>query len=140
MNYTVSSIPQGADWPVNILLQSATEYLSAIGLHLETIISRLYKKLGDRLAYSEDIYMTIGTNENHINIIRNGYKPSWDRHAPRQRVTASNPTISTKASNVLDTEVTGLLEEGAIHEVGLVHTLQYPNLRKFLISGDLSST
>merc|ERR1712115_425870 len=49
-----------------------------------------------------------------------GYKPSWKEHAPRQRVAPSNPTISTKASNVLDTEVTGLLEKGAICEVGPV--------------------
>merc|ERR1712115_735531 len=47
-----------------------------------------------------------------------GYKPSWKEHAPRQRVAPSNPTISTKACNVLDTEVAGLLEKGAIHEVG----------------------
>ena len=120
MDYTVSSIPQSADWPVNFPLQSATEYVSAMGLHPETIVSRLSKMLGGRLVYSEDSYRTIGTIEKHINIIRNGYKPSWKEHAPRQRVVPSNPTISTKASNVLDTEVAGLLEKGAIPEVGLV--------------------
>ena len=76
--------------------------------------------MGGRIAYSEDSYRTIGTSEKHIGIIRNGYKPSWDKLAPRQRVTPSNPTISLKASNVLDTEVTGLLEKGAICEVGPV--------------------
>ena len=91
-----------------------------MGLHPETIVSRLSKKLGGRLAYSEDSYRTIGASEKHIDIIRKGYKPSWDKHAPRQRVAPSNPTISTKASNVLNTEVTGLLEKGAIREVGLV--------------------
>ena len=96
------------------------EYVSAMGLHPETIVSRLSKKLGGRLAYSKDSYRTIGTSEKHINIIRNGYKPSWKEHAPRQRVTPNNPTISLKASNVLDTEVTGLLDKGAIREVGLV--------------------
>ena len=106
MDYTVSSIPQGVDWPVNFPLQSATEYVSAMGLHPETIVSRLSKKLGGRLAYSEDSYRTIGTSEKHIDIIRKGYKPSWDKHAPRKRVAPSNPTISTKASNVFDTEVT----------------------------------
>ena len=87
------------------------EYVSAMGLHLETIVSRLSKKLGGRLAYSEDSYRTIGTSEKHIDIIRNGYKPSWNEHAPQQRVASNNPTISTKASNLLDTEVTGLLEK-----------------------------
>ena len=91
-----------------------------MGLHPETIDSRLSKKLGGRLAYSEDSYRTIGTSERHINVIRKGYKPTWDKYAPWQRVAPSNPTISTKASNVLDTEVAGLLEKGAIHEVGPV--------------------
>ena len=120
MDYTVSSIPQGADWPVNFPLQSATEYVSAMGLHWETIISRLSKKLGGRLADSEDNYRTISTSEKHINIIRKGYKPTWDKHAPGQRVAPRNPDISSIASKVLDTEVTKLLEKGAICEVGPV--------------------
>ena len=91
-----------------------------MGLHPETIVSRLSKKLGGRLAYSEHSYKTIGASEKHIDIIRKGYKPSWDKHTPWHRVAPSNPTVSTKASNVLDTEVTGLLEKGAIHEVGPV--------------------
>ena len=66
MDYTVSSIPQGADWSVNLPLQSATEYMSAMGLHPETIVSRLSKRLGGRLAYSEDSYRTIGARERHI--------------------------------------------------------------------------
>ena len=120
MDYTVSSIPRSADWPVSFPLQSATEYVSAMGLHPETIVSRLSKKLGGRLAYSEDSYRTIDTSEKHINIIRDGYKPSWKEHAPRQRVAPSNPTIATKALNILNTEVTGLLEKGAIRELGMV--------------------
>ena len=40
MDYTVASIPQSADWPVSFLFQSATEYVSAMGLHPETIVSR----------------------------------------------------------------------------------------------------
>ena len=120
MDYTVSSIPWSADWQVNFPLQPATEYVSAMSLHPETIVSRLSKKLGGRLACSEDSYRNIGTSEKHIDIIRNGYKPSWDKHAPWQRVAPSNPTISTKASNVLDTEVTELLKNGAICEVGPV--------------------
>ena len=109
MDFTVSSIPWITDGPVHFPLQSAMEYVSAMGLHPETIVSRLSKKLGGRLAYSEDSYRTIGASEKHIDVIRNGYKPSWKEHAPRQRVAPSNPTISTKASNVLDTEVTRLL-------------------------------
>ena len=120
MDYTVASIPRSADWPVSFLLQSATEYVSAMGLHPETIVSRLSKKLGGRIAYSEDSYRTIGASENHIDIIRKGYKPPWDKHAPRQRVTPSNPTVSLKALNVLDTEVTGLLNKEALKEVGRV--------------------
>ena len=120
MDYTISSIPWGANWQVNFSLQSATEYVSAMGLHPEAIVSRLSKKLGGRLAHSEDSYRIIGASEKHIDIIRKGYKPTWDIYAPQQRVAPSNPTISTKASNVLDTEVTRLLEKGAIHEVGLV--------------------
>ena len=89
MDYTVSSIPWSADWPVNFPLQSATEYVSAMGLHPETIISRLSKKLSGRLAYSEDSYRTIDTSERHINVIRKGYKPTWDKYAPWQRVAPS---------------------------------------------------
>ena len=62
----------------------------------------------------------IGFSEGHIDIIRKGHRPTWDKHALRQRVAPLNPTISTKGSNVLDTEVTGQLEKGAIREVGPV--------------------
>ena len=83
MDYTVASIPRSADWPVSFPLQSATEYVSAMGLHLETIVSRLSKKLGGRIAYSEDSYRKIGTSEKHIDIIRKGYKPYWKCQAPQ---------------------------------------------------------
>ena len=89
-----------------------------MGLHLETIVSRLSKKLGGRLAYSEDSYRTIGTSEGHIDIIRKGYKPTWDKHAPQQRVSPSNPTISAKASNVLNQEAQGIHDKEVICEVG----------------------
>ena len=62
----------------------------------------------------------IGTCEKHIDIIRNGYKPPWKCHAPWQRTTPRNPKVSLKASNVLDTEVFGLLDKGAIKEVSPV--------------------
>ena len=91
-----------------------------MGLQPETIVSRLSLKLGGRLAHCEDCYRKIGTSEGRIDIIRNGYKPTCIKSAPQQRVAAHNPTISTKASNVLDTEVTGLLEKGAIRDVGPV--------------------
>ena len=94
--------------------------MSAMGLHPETIVSRLSKKLGHRLAYSEESYRTIGASDKHIDIIRKGYKLTWEKSAPRQKIDLSNPTISTKASNVLDTEVAGLLKKGAICEVGPV--------------------
>ena len=70
-----------------------------MGLHPETIVSWLSKKLDGRLAYSEDSYRTI----------------------------SSNPTISTKASNVLDTDVAGYLKKGAFREGGPVQG-QYVSL------------
>ena len=109
-----------SDWPVSFPLQSATEYVSALGLNRETIISTLSNKFGGRIAYLEDRYRKIGTCEKHINIIRNGYKPSWKCCTPRQRTTPHNPKVSLKASNVLNTEVFGLLDKGAIREVSLV--------------------
>ena len=120
MDYTVSSIPRCTDWPVSFPLQSAVEYVSATGLQPETIVSRLSMKLGGRIAHSEDSYRKIGAHEKHIDIIRNGYKPTWIKRAPRQRITSGNPTISSKAAEVLEKEVQGLLEKGAIQEVGLV--------------------
>ena len=45
----------------------------------------------------------------HINIIKRGYKPTWISKPPRQRIAVVNPTISAKASSVLDNEVHGLL-------------------------------
>ena len=118
MDNTVSSIPQSADWPVSFPLQSAVEYVSAMDLQLETIVSRLSLKLRGRLDHCKDSYRKIGASEGCIDIIRIGYKPTWIKSAPQQRVAAPNPTISTKASNVLDTEVAGLLKKGAICEVG----------------------
>ena len=109
-----------SDWPVKFPLQSATEYVSVLGFNPETIVSTLSNKLGGRLAYSEDSYRKIGASEKHINIIRNGYKPPWKCCTPRQRTTPCNPKVSLKASNVLNTEVFGLLDKGAIREVSLV--------------------
>ena len=76
MYNTVSSIPQSADWPVSFPLQSEVEHVSATGLQLETMVSRLSLKLGDRLAHCEDSYRKIGTSEGPIDIIRKGYKPT----------------------------------------------------------------
>ena len=59
-------------------------------------------------------------SEGCIDIIRNGYQPTWIKSAPWKRVRAYNPNISTKASNFLDAEVTGLLKKGAICEVSWV--------------------
>ena len=58
------------------------EYVSAKGLSPETIINKLSKKLGRRLAYFEDSYRVIGASENHVDIIRNSYKATWDKLAP----------------------------------------------------------
>ena len=99
LDTTVSSIPHGADWPVSFPLQSTFEYVFAAGLQPETMVSRLSKKLGGRLAHCEDSYEKIGTDWGHIDIIRRGYKPTWIGKAPRQRIVAHNPSISAKASN-----------------------------------------
>ena len=101
-------------------LQSAVEFVSAMGLQLETIVSRLSLKLGGRLAHCEDSYREIGAQESCIDIIRNGYMPTWIKKAPWQKIAPCNPIISDKASNVLDIEVDGLLEKGAIREVSQV--------------------
>ena len=120
MDYTVSSVPRSTDWPVSFLMQSAVEFVSTMGLQPETIVSRLSLKLGGRIAHCEDSYRTIGADKKHLDIIRDSYSPPWVRLAPRQRAAAHNPVVSPKASNVLEAEVQGLLEKGAIREVSLV--------------------
>ena len=90
-----------------------------MGLHPKNIVSRLSKKLGGTLV-SKDSYSVIGANEKHVDIIRRGYKPTWDKLAPWQRVVPHEPVISVKASSGLDKEVIELLKNGAIHEMGLV--------------------
>ena len=53
MNLLESEIPSDAKWPVCFLLQSAVECVSAFCLQPETIVSRLSRKLGDRLSESK---------------------------------------------------------------------------------------
>ena len=60
MDDTVASIPWSSDWPVSFLLQSATDYVLALGLDPETIVSTLSNKLGGRIVYS---YRKNGTYE-----------------------------------------------------------------------------
>ena len=90
---TVLTIPCQADWPVSFPLQSTVELVSAWGLQPEIIVSRLSDQLGGRIAHNVDSYEKIDTQWNKINILLRGYKLSWISKAPRQRVTASNPTI-----------------------------------------------
>ena len=118
MDYTVSQIPRSTDWPVSFQLQSAVDFVSASGLDPETIVSRLSLKLGGRIAHCLDSYRTIGTRDVHLNILKSGYHPPWLR-APRQG-DARNPKVSDKAAAVLDVEVQGLLDKGAILEVSPV--------------------
>ena len=56
----------------------------------------------------------------HLDIIKKGYKPPWRQVAPQQRVVPRNPVVSQKAFDVLDVEVQGLLEKGAIREANPV--------------------
>ena len=118
---TVSSIPHQADWPVSFPLQSTVELVSAWGLHPETIVFRLLKQIGGRIAHNVYSYEKIGARGSHIDILKRGYKPSWISKAPRTRAAAHNPTISALASNVLTTEILGLIEKGTICMVGPVH-------------------
>ena len=127
--HTESSIHQNANWLVSFPLHSAVQYVSATGLQPENIVFRLSLKLGGRLAHCEDGYRKIGISEGNIDIIKKGYQLTWIKSAPKQRVAACSSIISTKASNVFNTEVARLLEKGAIYEVAefkegmLVHTL-----------------
>ena len=77
--------------------------------------------LGGIISHCVNSYDKMGTDTGHIDILKRGYKPSWIGTAPRQRVAVSYPTISAKASNILNMEVQGLIEKGAICEVGCVH-------------------
>ena len=94
------------------------------------MVSRISLKLGGRLAHCEDSYRKIDACEGCIYIIKRGYKPTWIKSAPRQKVAAHNPTIYTKASYVLDTEVVQLLKKGAICKVGRAN----PEPEKFNIN------
>ena len=120
MDYTVASIPQSTDWLVTFPLLAAMEYLSAKGPNPDSIVSTLSKILGGRLAYFKDSYRVIGIDEKHVDIIRKGYKLTWDKLAPWQRFAPCNPVISAKASTVLDKEVIDLLKKGAICEMSPV--------------------
>ena len=124
---TVSSIPRQANWPVSFPQQSIVELISAWGLLPETIVSRLSKQLGGRIAHSVDSYEKISTPWNHIEILNRGYKPSWIGKAPRKRAAACNPYISALASNTLNMDIQGLLVKEAIFMVGLLYG-QYAGL------------
>ena len=91
--------------------------MSATGLQPETIVMRLREKLGGRLAHNADSSEKNGANWWALGVIRKGYKPTWVKRAPVQRVAPSNPSFSPKAAQVLDTEVQGLLDKGTIHKV-----------------------
>ena len=120
MDLPVSQIPRNSDWPVSFPLQSAVEFVSASGLRPETIVSRLSWKLGGRLAHCIDSYRTIGAQRIHLDMLRNGYAPPWLKRAPWQKDAHRNPRVSQKAADVLDVEVQGLLEKGAIVETSPV--------------------
>ena len=120
MNNTVSLIPRNPDWPVSFPLQSAVEFVSATGLRPETIVSRLSRRLGGRIAHCIDSYRTIGAQGIHLDILRKGYRPPWLKVASWQKVASRNPWVSQFASDVLDVEVQGLLKKGAIAETSPV--------------------
>ena len=96
------------------------EYVSATGLQPDTIVTRLKEQLGGRLAHNADSYEKIGANRWSLGVIRKGYRPTWKKRAPVQRVAQRNPSITPTAAQVLDKEVQGLLDKGVIRVVDLV--------------------
>ena len=58
----------------------------------------------------------MGAQWSQIDILKGGYKYYWIGTAPRQRIAVHNPTISTLAANILNTEVQGLLQKGTFNK------------------------
>ena len=78
----VSSIPCKANWLVSFQLQSPVEFVSALGLQSETIVSRLSKQLGGRISRCVNSYENIGASGIHIDILKKGYRASLISKAP----------------------------------------------------------
>ena len=66
------------------------EYVSATGLQPETIVTRLREKLGGRLDHNADSCEKIGMNWWSLGVLRKGYKPTWVKKAPVQKVAPSS--------------------------------------------------
>ena len=73
--------------------------------------------MGDKISHCVESYEEIGTDWDHINLLKRGYKPSWIGKAPTQSAAARNLTLSALASNIHDMKAQGLLEKGAICKV-----------------------
>ena len=75
--------------------------MSATGLQPDTIVTRLKEQLGGRLVHHADSYEKIGANGWSLGVIRKGYKPTWTKRPPVQRVAQRNPPTTPTAAHVL---------------------------------------
>ena len=109
-------------------MKAAVEFVSDSGLKPETIVSRLAQMIGGKLTHNVDSLESIGAYWWPKQIAAQGYKPSFLEGNPfRQRKAPSNPETSEAAAAILDKEVKGLLDKGAISEVAKV-TDQYMSM------------
>ena len=115
-----------------------------MGLCLETIVSRLSKKLDGRLAYSVDSNRTIGISEKHINIIRKGYNlPVTNMLLGKGLLLVTLPSLPKLPTFSILKLVDFLRKEPSVRwawyrDSMFVHILQSLNLREVLANGDLS--
>lgn len=91
-------------------------------------------ELSSRLLHRSDSYEIISTDSWAVGIIRGGCKYTWDKRYPWQRIASHNPTISLKASHVLDKDVQGLLDKDVILEV---EPVQLRVVRKWFQQGHM---
>ena len=97
------------------------EFVSNSGLKPETIVSRMSHQLDGKLTHNVDSIETISAGWWPKNTAGPGYKHKFLKgKPPRQWVDPSNPEVSETVAYVLDEQVKGLLNKGAISEVAKV--------------------
>ena len=84
--------------------------------------------------------MQIVYNKVHLDVIRNGYKATWLKKSPRQKI----PPYLLKPLWYLTPKFKDISRKEQSERLArykdniLIHILQYLNLREFLTSGDIS--
>ena len=101
-------------------LKSAIEIVTNWGFNPETIVSRLLKPLGGRLSHNVDSLGILGASEWVRKRAALGYRPTFLKKPPVQRVAKTNPQTSADQDVILDKEVKELLDKAAIKEVAPV--------------------